>query len=109
MTRRAIRLGLLAGLALGSTVAWGTARGDDDPSLTLPPSPPSNAIQTPGPSSMDPGPVEADPLPDRATPDPDRNTPSPGAGGMEPGSLQTSEDPASRAHREWVEGIWNSP
>jgi hypothetical protein len=109
MTRRAIRLGLLAGLALGSTVAWGTAGGDDDPDVTLPPAPPSNAIQTTGPSSMDPGRAEAEPVQDRATPDPDRNTPSPGAGGMEPGSLHASEDAATRAHHEWVEGIWSSP
>jgi hypothetical protein len=109
MTRRAIRLGVLAGLALGSTVAWGTAWGDDDPSLTLPPSPPSNAIQTARSSSKGPGPAEADHAPDRATPAPGREAPSPGAGGMEPGSLQASEDPARKAHREWVEGIWSSP
>jgi hypothetical protein len=88
---KAIRLGVIVALAMGTGLAGAGARADDAPSATDPAATQEATAATSG-----------------STDDVYR----PGAGGMEPQVTPAEgidEEPGTAAHRAWVASIWSSP
>jgi hypothetical protein len=85
--KRAIRLGVIAGLVVCASVSWGGARADGDSSATVGTSDRPVVVDADGSAAKE-----------------SRN----GAGGMEPQEA-VDEDPGTGEHRAWVESIWTSP
>jgi hypothetical protein len=88
--KTAIRVGLIAMMALGTTIA----RADHDPYTENSPHPQAEQGTTTQSSSAR---SAADEAGARS-----------GAGSMEPRQA-IDEDPGTSAHQEWVESIWTSP
>jgi hypothetical protein len=86
---KAIRLGVIVALAMGTGLAGAGARADDAPSAT------------------DPAATQ-----EAATSGSTDDVYRPGAGGMEPQVTPAEgidEEPGTAAHRAWVASIWSSP
>jgi hypothetical protein len=88
--KTAIRLAVVAVLALGSTAA----RADHDPYSANAPHPDEAQASSETPEAKDAAPAPA--------------KVQAGAGGMEPGEA-IDEDPGTPAHQAWVESIWTDP
>jgi hypothetical protein len=92
--RRAIRLGVVAGLALAFAGVPGSGFAQDEEVTKAAPTSKEAAPKTKGTCEV------SDPCEDV----------TPGAASMEPEPDQVIvEGPGTKAHREWVESIWNSP
>ena len=92
--RRAIRLGIVTGLSLALVgIPMGAIAQDADVTVSAPATSEA-APKTKGPCEV------SDPCADVSV----------GAASMEPEpDEEIVEGPGTKAHREWVESIWNSP
>ena len=93
--RRAIRAGIVVGLALAFAGVPGTGFAQDE-TVTKPTTPENQeaAAKAKGPCEV------SDPCEDISL----------GAASMDPEPDQAiQEGPGTKAHREWVESIWNTP
>jgi len=90
--RRAIRAGIVVGLALAFAGVPGTGFAQDETVTT--PASQEAAAKAKGPCEV------SDPCEDVNL----------GAASMEPEPDQAIEEgPGTKAHREWVESVWNTP
>jgi len=92
--RRTIRVGIVAGLALALAGIPAGAIAQDE------------TVITPAPATAEAAPKAKVPC-EVSDPCMDVN---PGAASMEPEPDQAiAEDAGTKAHREWVESVWNTP
>jgi hypothetical protein len=85
--RKLIRLGVVVGVALGSSPMWSNARADEEPSAM------NRTTDQEVPT---------------VPPEPSRDVFEPGAASAEP-EQAIEESPGTKDHETWVQSIWSSP